>query len=172
MKRALLSFFALLGFFAGASALQACRIPPRPVIPIVGDYEAIFLATATSLDSRGANLRIDDMLDGRMPRRDVHLDFSTGDLDFVGRGSLDGQVIVTACWHSGNPFEAGARLVVAVKRNGRQFVASWMRVEDAAVADAFFAQYPAASRRAEKTRLLARWRQGNRERRNASRTPH
>lgn len=162
MNRLLLALVAPLVLVAGAGAARACRIAPRPPIPIVGDYEAIFLATATSLDNQRASLRIDEMLDGHMPARRIHLDLTTGDVDYAGRGPLGDQVVIMSCGIYGSAVVAGARLVLAVRRNGRQFRASWMRIEDAAVADDFFALYRGAARRAERRRLLTRWRLVNR----------
>ena len=161
MNRLLLALVAPLVLFAGAGAARACRIPPRPPIPIVGDYEAIFLATATSLDNQGANFRIDEMLDGHMPARRIHLDLTTGDVDYAGRGPLGDHVVIMSCGIYGSAVVAGGQFVLTVKSNGRQLRASWIRIEDAAVADDFFALYPAA-RPAERRRLLTRWRLVNR----------
>jgi hypothetical protein len=155
MTRFAIVFLAgIAGIFAAAGA-QACRIRRPEAVPLAANVDAVALTTVVGADDHGADLRIDEVLDGALARANVHVEYG-------GRPGPGG-IVVTSCGPPGPPVHPGERVVLVYGRStGERYLIGWTTLEYALRADDFFALYQAAQTEPARRRLLARWRQVNR----------
>ena len=147
-----------LGLLLAAEA-QACRIRRPAAVPLASNVDAVALTTVIGGDDHGADLRIDEVLDGRLAPAPVHIDFG-------GRQDLGGGIVVTSCGPAGPAVGPGERVVLVYGRasSGERYLIGWVTLAFAAEADDFFALYRRAGTPGVRWRLRARFRQVNRHR--------
>jgi len=134
---------------------EACRVRPRPVIPIESDYDAIAMVSVVGNDDYTAEARVEEVLDGRVDGATVQIEFA-----FRPGG------IISSCGPPGPPLRTGDRAVVVFHRDGvgRQYVLGWVLQADAERHDDFFLRYARAGTEADRRRLRLRWTEVNRHR--------
>ena len=153
MKRALLRLLLPLGLLSATQA-QACRVPPRPIIPIASTlaYDAVAFATVTGEGNADLNVRIDELVEGRVDSSVMPLVRTPG----------PNEIVITCGGFARQQVAAGDRVVVVIGRfEGRQGVLGWTTLELAALLDDFFRLYPAERSPVARRRLRERWRQVN-----------
>ena len=154
MKRAFLCLLLPLGLCAADEA-QACRIPPRPIIPIAASltYDAVAFATVTGDGNAALNVRIDELVEGRVDSAVLPLVRIPG----------PNEIVITCGGFARSQVAPGDRVVVVIGRfEGGQGVLGWTTLELAALLDDFFRLYPAERSAVARRRLRERWKQVNR----------
>jgi hypothetical protein len=146
MRRGLTIVAMFVAQLVVADGAQACRVRGPRLMPPSSEFQAVALATVSGPSERGANIRIDEILYGSLERGDHELWWLTNGVGYV-----------TGCSPPRPAVETGQQVVVAFLRaQNLDQVYGWVKLEDAARADEFFARYPVATRR-ERRRLLSRW---------------
>jgi hypothetical protein len=139
----------IAAFVLPLTPAQACRFtrPPPPVIPASYDPDADAILLATALRVRGmsvgADVRIDEIVDGRTPIRRLHIDTFAALIPCTSVYGL----------------RRGERLLVVLGPGPRgTSVVNWVPLDVARQREPFIAAYLAAGRRAARRRVVEHWR--------------